>query len=132
MDLVRDETVLPANRTAGGMHDTVAGMADGEPHWIRSINTWGADLLAGRGLVVSIVLAACLVAIALCVLVPSLTRAGLILAIIVSLAIWIVAQDFGQIATGTATDVNTGPLLALLALCYWPVKPPSAQHVTGV
>lgn len=125
------ETVLPANRAAGGMHDSVAGMADGEPHWIRSINTWGADLLAGRGLVVSIVLAACLVVIALCVFVPSLIRPGLILAIVVSLAIWVIAEDFGQIATGTATDVNTGPLLALLALCYWPVKGSGAQDVSG-
>ncbi|MDQ2850298.1 MAG: hypothetical protein M3Y49_06115 [Actinomycetota bacterium] len=125
------ETVLPANRTAGGMHDTVAGMADGEPHWIASINKWGADLLAGRGLVVSIVLTACLVLIALCVFVPSITRPGLILAIVASLAIWVIAQDFGQIATGTATDVNTGPLLALLALCYWPIKGSGAQDVSS-
>ena len=126
------ETLLPANRAAGGMHDTVAGMTDGEPHWIRSINTWAAQLLAGRGLVVSIVLAICLVLIALCVFLPSMTRPGLILAIVVSLAIWVIAQDFGQIATGTATDLNTGPLLVLLALCYWPVKPPNAQHVANV
>ncbi len=70
--------------------------------------------------------------IAVCVFVPSLIRSGLILAIVVSLAIWVIAQDFGEIATGTATDLNTGPLLALLALCYWPVKPPSAQHVSDV
>ena len=24
--------------------------------------------------------------------------------------------------TGGATDPNSGPLLALLALCYWPVR----------
>ena len=125
------ETLLPANRSAGGMHDTVAGMTDGEPHWIRSINTWAAQLLAGRGLVVSIVLAICLMLIALCVFLPSMTRPGLILAIVVSLAIWVVAQDFGGIATGTATDLNTGPLLALLALCYWPMTRPSGQDLPG-
>ncbi|TWP34953.1 hypothetical protein [Leekyejoonella antrihumi] len=116
------ETLLPANRAAGAMHDTVAGMADGEPHWIRSINTWGADLLAGRGLAASIVLAVCLLLIAGCLFVPSLTRPGLVLAIALSLVIWVVAQDFGEIATGTATDVNAAPLLALLALCYWPTS----------
>ncbi len=33
--------------------------------------------------------------------------------------IW-VAEDFGGVLTGTGTDVNSGPLLALLAAAYWP------------
>jgi hypothetical protein len=35
-------------------------------------------------------------------------------------AIWI-AEGLGGILTGGGTDPNSGPLLALLALAYWPL-----------
>ena len=34
--------------------------------------------------------------------------------------IWVIGQAFGMILTGSATDPNSGPLLALLAMAYWP------------
>ncbi len=36
------------------------------------------------------------------------------------LAIWVTGENFGGILTGQATDPNTGPLLVLLALAFWP------------
>lgn len=114
------EALRPANRAPGALHDMVAGMADGEPAWIGHINTWAASLLDGRGLAFSILLATCFVLIALSVLIPQLTRAGVVLAVIVSITIWVVFQDFGTIGTGKGTDPNSGLPLALLALCYWP------------
>lgn len=116
------EALLPANRTPAALHDIVAGMADGEPTWIAHINTWAAGLLAGRGLSAAMVLAGCCALIALSVLVPRLTRAGVVLAIIVSLTIWVIFQDFGAIGTGRGTDPNSGLPLVLLALCYWPLR----------
>lgn len=114
------EALLPANRTPAALHDMVAGMASGEPNWVGHINTWAAGLLTGRGLGVSVFFAATFVLIALSVLVPRLTRAGVALAVIVSLAIWVIFEDFGAIGTGGGTDPNSGLPLALLALCYWP------------
>ena len=52
---------------------------------------------------------------------PPLARATLILAIVVAAVIWVVGEAFGAILTGGGTDPNSGPLLALLALAYWPV-----------
>jgi hypothetical protein len=37
-----------------------------------------------------------------------------------ALIIWVVAQDFGAILTRSATDPNSGLMLALLAAAYWP------------
>ena len=48
-------------------------------------------------------------------------RATLVLAIVVAMAIWVFGEAFGAILTGSGTDPNSGPLLALLALAYWPV-----------
>jgi O-antigen/teichoic acid export membrane protein len=52
---------------------------------------------------------------------PSAAKATLVLAIVVALVIWVVGEAFGTILTGGGTDPNSGPLLALLALTYWPV-----------
>lgn len=114
------EGLRAANRAPNALHDLVARAADGEPRWIRSINTWAADALSGRGLMVSIVLAVCFVLIALSVLVPSLTRVGVMCAVVLSVVMWVIVQDFGAIATGMSTDPNSGLPLVLLALCYWP------------
>jgi hypothetical protein len=114
------EALQSANRAPSALHDLAAGMTDGEPAWIAHINTWAAGLLAGRGLGVSILLAACFAFIAVSALVRQVRRAGVVLAVVVSLAIWVIFQDFGGIGTGHGTDPNSGLPLALLALCYWP------------
>lgn len=124
------ETLWSANSAPAALHDLVAGAAEGEPGWIRTLNTWAAGVLAGRGLMISIVLAACLLLIGLSVLVPSLTRAGVVLAIVFSLGIWVIAEDFGTIATGRATDPNSGLPLVLLALCYWPSSRQGDQSIS--
>lgn len=117
--------VLPANRGARAMPGMIAEMAEGEPHWLASVNRGAAGLLAGQGLTASIVLAAVLAVIAAGIFLPGRwVRPVLTLAIVVSAAIWIVAQDLGEILAGGSTDVNSAPLLILLALAYWPLRPP--------
>ena len=43
------------------------------------------------------------------------------LAIVTAAVIWL-AEGLGGMLTGGGTDPNSGPLLALLALCYWPLS----------
>ncbi|MGH3236681.1 MAG: hypothetical protein ACRDOH_26195, partial [Streptosporangiaceae bacterium] len=45
---------------------------------------------------------------------------AIVLALVVAVALWL-AQGLGGIFTGSATDPNSGPLLALLALAFWPL-----------
>lgn len=99
----------------------VAAMADGEPGWIQLLDNLGATLLAGRGTGVTIVLSVLFIAVALGVWGPArLTRPTLVLAMSLAALIWVFGRDFGALATGRATDPNSGPLLILLAWCYWP------------
>jgi hypothetical protein len=115
------EQLAPVNRAPSALHDMVAGMADGEPSWIQSIDHLGATLLAGRGAEVSIGLAVMFAVVALGILGPArLRRPTLVLAMALAALIWVFGQDFGALATGRATDPNSGPLLILLAWCYWP------------
>jgi len=69
------------------------------------------------------VLAVALVLIAVGVCLPAgIARAALVLAIVVAAFIWVFAEALGGILAGSVTDVNSGPLLALLALDYWPLR----------
>jgi hypothetical protein len=114
--------LMPANRAPQALNGMIAGMGDGEPGWVAAINR-NAALVAHQGLAASIVLAAALVLIAVGVYLPSPAAKGTLgLAIVVAAVIWVVGQDFGGITAGGATDPNSGPLLALLALTYWPAR----------
>jgi hypothetical protein len=117
------ETLMPDNRTPSGLHDLVAGMAGGEPGWVQSVNRLGAGVLDGHGAAASVALAVVFAVVAVGVLAPGrLSKPALVAAVALAVVIWVVGQDFGELATGHATDPNSGPLLALLAWCYWPAS----------
>jgi hypothetical protein len=73
---------------------------------------------------VSVVLAVAFPLIAVSVYLPpraaTTAQAALLLAIVFAVVIWVAAQALGGILASGATDPNSGPLLVLLALAYWP------------
>jgi hypothetical protein len=114
--------LTPANRAPQAMHDIIVSMTSGEPGWVTGLEKHAAAMLAHQGLTASIVLAVALIAIAVGMfLPPPLARTALILALVVAAFIWVFGEAFGQILAGGATDPNSAPLLALLALAYWPL-----------
>jgi len=113
--------LTPDNRAPQAVSAMIASMEAGQPGWLSAIERGGASLVANQGLATSVVLAVALTMIALGVyLPPPLAKSALVLAIVVALVIWVVAQALGGILAGGATDPNSGPLLVLLALAYWP------------
>jgi hypothetical protein len=115
--------LLPGNRAPQALHDMIAGMADGEPGWLAGLDRGAASLLARQGLAASVVLAIALVIVAAGVYLPArYARGTLVLAIVIAAVIWVFGEAFGAILTGGGTDPNSGPLLALLALAYWPAR----------
>jgi hypothetical protein len=115
--------LTPGNRAPAGVSGMIADMEGGEPVWLQDLQKGAASLIGSDGLAASVVLAAALVLIAAGVYLPArIAKAALVLAIVVAAFIWVFAQAFGGILAGGATDVNSGPLLALLALAYWPLR----------
>ena len=94
---------------------------EGPPDWLAWADSRLAALLGQHGLLASVVLAAALALIAAGVFVPARRgqQAAIVLALLVAVALWL-AQGLGGIFTGMATDPDSGPLLALLALSFWP------------
>ncbi len=119
-------TLLPANRGPQAVSGMIASMNSREPGWLAAILRGAASLVAGQGLAVSVVLAVAFVLIAVSVYLPpraaSTARAALLLAIVVAAVIWVAAQALGGILASGATDPNSGPLLVLLTLAYWPAR----------
>ena len=60
----------------------------------------------------------------------------MVAAVVVAAVIWLFGENLGEMFTGSATDPNSGPLLALLALAYWPSRagrpPAMAEAATTV
>jgi hypothetical protein len=115
--------LTPDNRAPAGVSGMIAGMESGEPVWLQDLQKGAASLIGNEGLAASIVLAIVLVLIAAGVYLPAgIAKSALVLAIVVAAFIWVFAQALGGILTRGGTDVNSGPLLALLALAYWPLR----------
>jgi len=123
--------LLPATRAPKALGGMVSAMASGQPGWLSSAdNHLGAFLTRhGPAIAVAVVLAVALALVAVSVYLPRpAARAGVVLAIAMAAFIWI-AEGLGGILTGGGTDPNSGPLLALLAVAYWPLA--SALSATG-
>jgi hypothetical protein len=100
--------VLPASQPS-------EHMAAGGPAWLASLDARAASVLGNRPL-----LAAILVLIAVGIYLPARRiRPVLVLAVALSVVLWL-AQDLGGLLSGSATDPGSAPLLALLALAFWP------------
>jgi hypothetical protein len=110
----------PDVRAPQALSRLVAGMASGQPGWLAATDRGLGGLLSGQGLAASVGLAVVLAAIAAGIYLPrSAVRAVLVLAVAVAAAIW-AAEGLGGLFGGMGTDPDSGPLLALLALAYWP------------
>jgi hypothetical protein len=127
--------LTPANRAPQALNGMITSMESGKPGWLAGIDRGAAALVAHQGLAASIVLAVALAVIAIGVYLPSrAAKASLVLAVVVAAVLWVAGQDLGMILAGGATDPDTGPLLILLALAYWPARtpicPPAAEGTT--
>jgi hypothetical protein len=99
------------------------GMGTTQPSLIAGFDRYAATLFTHHGELLLAVATAVLITCALALARGgTLTRPALLL--LLGLAgVLFVLQDFGGVASGTATDVGTGPILALVVLCLWPVRP---------
>ncbi len=111
-----------ANRAPDAFRATFTGLASGEPGWIAALDRGLASAAGDHGLALSIGLAVVFVAAGSGIFWPATTRAALLLSVLVAVAIWVLGENFGALATGQGTDPNSGPLLVLLAAAFWPLR----------
>ena len=118
----------PAVRAPRALSGYLAGEAADGPGWLAALDRGAAAATGSHGLAISVALAIVFVCIAAGILLPATARPALALAMVAGLAIWVAGENFGEILTGTGTDLNSGPLLILLAAAYWPLRPKISPH----
>jgi hypothetical protein len=107
---------LNVDRSRSAIHDQISSMASASPSWLAGPQNSVANAFQGHGVVTATVLGVASIVIALGVWTPAL-RGALALGALLALAYWIFGQSLGgPFWVGSATDVNTGPLLVLLAV----------------
>jgi hypothetical protein len=119
-----------ASRAPGALRATVTGLASGEPGWLAGMDRAVAGAAGSHGTAVAVILAVAFVLTGLGVCWPAATRPALALAAVAALGIWVFGENVGGLATGQATDPNSGPLLLTLAAAFWPRRCPQA-HPAG-
>ena len=113
--------VVGSGRSPQALHDLVAAYT-GQPGWLARIDRATASMFLHHGTTAAILLAVVCVVVAVGVyLPPQFTRFALVLAMVTFVFIWVATENFGGILAGGATDPNSGPLVILLALIYWPL-----------
>lgn len=121
--------LLHVDRTKEAIKEQITGMAEAAPHWLATTQMSIAKDFGGDGVTTATLLAILSVLIAAGVW----TRARpvvLVLGAILSLLYWVYGQSLGgPFWIGQATDLNTGPLLVLLAATVWTVPRRSARAV---
>jgi hypothetical protein len=124
--------MIGQGRSPQGISSLITRVEPGEPGWLSTVDHHAASLLDHLGLLVAVVFTVIFLLIATAVFLPEqIGKSVLILAIVTSSLIWIIGQNFGMIFPGGATDPNSGPLLVLLVLSYWPLRPSGALEAEG-
>jgi hypothetical protein len=114
---------LPVNRGDGAFSEVIAGNGGGAPLWYAKLLDHATAWSSGRGGELGIVFGLALAFVAVSVVMPwrRAVRAGVVLALVLSVLIWVFGEGLGMPFQGMGTDPDTAPLLALLALAYWPL-----------
>ena len=122
--------LLPANRTATSVSGAVTGMALEQPPWYGHLLTHVGTWFGTGGLTQTWLLALVAVVIGLGPLLFRRVEGFLAAGFALTMAFWLTGQGVGSVLTGSGTDPNTGPLLAVLALAMVPTLVPDLDGWT--
>jgi hypothetical protein len=106
--------LLPANDGRASAHDAIATAPSGT-NWLSALLKSAAQATTGRGTTIALGLSALSIMIGASLLYKWHTRLFLALAIVVSIAYWVVGQGFGGVFTGQATDLGSAPVMVVAA-----------------
>lgn len=123
----------PANLAPGALPGALRATAAGQPRWYAGLLVGAARALGPYGLPLTIAIATEMAIVGLGVALGWQVAPLLGVATVLALSIWALPEGLGGILTGTGTDPNTGPLLALAALAWCRARPePPFGRSTGI
>jgi hypothetical protein len=122
--------MFPANRTGNAVTSQMSATAGGEPGWYAHLLNSFGHAFTGAGVWVAVLLAATSIVIALGPLVSNRIEVFIFLGIALSLGYWVTGEGLGALLTFGGTDLNNGPIVALIGLSLLPLVPARASEPT--
>ena len=107
---------LPGQNTGTAVAGAISSGAGGAPGWLGRLDASVAGWATQHGPTVVVALVASEALIGLAALCRRSRGPAVAAGFVLALAIWVVGQDLGQLYSGHATDPNTAPIVALLAI----------------
>jgi hypothetical protein len=107
---------LPGQNTGKAVASALTGGTDSAPAWLANLEGSAGSWAAHHGVLVVTLLVAAEVLIGVGVLSQRTRVPALALGLALTLTFWVMGQDLGALYTGQATDPNSGPLIALMAI----------------
>ena len=105
----------PPTAAPAAVASAIGAGASTAPPWLASLDSCVAAWFCHHGSAVyGLIAVEALVGLA--ALIPKGARPAAVAGLVLALAAWIIPQDFGQIPAGQATDPNSAPLIALMAI----------------
>lgn len=112
--------LLPSNSAPNATSDAFSAAATSMGSGpLGGLNSALAGLTAGRGLLVSVLVAGMMAEVGVMVLVDWHRKAALVAGAAIGVFVFLTSEFLGGILTGQGTDPNTGPLLVLFAALLW-------------
>jgi hypothetical protein len=108
--------LLPSQATGSAVAGWLTSSATAAPHWLARIDISLATWVTHHGALAVGVIAAVYLLIGIGGMSRRSRPWALAAGLIVSIAIWVFGQDLGQLYSGRATDPNSAPLIALMAV----------------
>jgi hypothetical protein len=114
--------LLPHNRTTTSISSAITGMQSGEPGGYAHLLHGVGSSLSSTGAELAWVLTGLSLIIAFGPLLSRRPGGFLAAGAVLSLAMWLTGQGLGGVFTGSGTDPNTGPIIAVLAMAMTPAR----------
>jgi hypothetical protein len=108
--------LLPGQNTGRAVASTLRSEANGAPGWLARLDDSAAAFAGHHGALVVVLLVALELAIGLGALVRTTMVPAVTLGLALTLVFWVLGQQLGAVYSGQATDLNSGPVLALMAV----------------
>jgi hypothetical protein len=123
--------IFPFNRTGNAISSQMTGTAGEQPGWYAHLLNSFGHAFAGAGGEVAVILTTLSLVIAVGPLVSKRPQVFIGLGIGVGLLYWVTGEGLGGLLTGSGSDPNNGPIVALIGLSVLPLVPARAGERTA-
>jgi hypothetical protein len=108
--------LLPSQASGVALAGSLTAGVGGAPHWLGSVDASAASWVVRNGTAAVWALAATELLVGVGALSRRTRSTALAVGLALGVAIWVFGQDLGQLYSGQATDPNSAPLIALMAV----------------